>query len=206
MELCPLWFLYKGMIYHFGMDGHLLTPACPVTRHSHLNSLHSPVLSAANHHQSTQYIYSSLTDTFRQIVLCRSYKTHQHFSEGWFPAANLACLWPTHLVWSPVNSAFCPWLWEFPPLLWILFCLWLLSINSHQLCCRVSFSFGFPVFLLIGDFDTVWLAVVWTPCALSPVGFLLHKLTVCLPLPGNVTFVPLTFRSLLSLEGKSDLQ
>ena len=36
------------------MDGHLLTPACPVTGHSHLNShLHSPVLSAANHHQST---------------------------------------------------------------------------------------------------------------------------------------------------------
>ena len=48
----------------------LLISACPVTSHSHLISqLHSPVLKAAPHHQSTLFIHSSLSDTHCQIVL-----------------------------------------------------------------------------------------------------------------------------------------
>ena len=163
----------------FGIAGQLLLSACPVTSHSHLKSqLHSPVLSAAPHHQSTQYIYLPAPLT---LISRLFFVIHARLSSTLLQT-------DFQLPTLPLNSpALCPWLWEFPLLLWMLFCLWLLSINSHQLCCRVSFSFH--LFVIIGGSDTCCvasLAIVWTPRAFSPVGFHLQKLIVCLSLPGIV--------------------
>lgn len=70
----------------------------------------------------------------------------------------------------------------------MLFCLWLLSINFHQLRCRVSFSFHlFVISCGSGTGCVTSLAIVWTPCAFLPVGFHLQKIVVCLSLPGTVT-------------------
>ena len=94
------------------------------------------------------------------ILLCKLISCCQ----ACLPLTNSSRLIPSKL------SAFCPRLWEFP-LLWILCCLWLLSINYHQLHCGVSFSFGLSVFRRIGDFrwvacccvDALCIFTCWLP-------------------------------------------
>lgn len=89
--------LITAVLSQFGIDGHLLIFACPVTSHSHLIShLDSPVLTATLHHQSTRYIHPSLTDFARLFFPC-------------YARLSSTSLWvdfvlPTMLFWSPSNS------------------------------------------------------------------------------------------------------
>ena len=98
--------------------------------------------------------YSSLTTSLCQIVLCQSWKALQHGSADCSPVSNPACLWPTHLVWSPLNApAFCPRLWN-NATEWLFqsASLWLLVAQRFSLCCHIHYCVC-----------AEWISTCWLP-------------------------------------------
>lgn len=145
------------------ITGHLLFSAWPVSSHSPpISLLHSPVLTAAPHHRSTQCIDPSRTDALCQIVLCHSCKNLQHL----WPCLPLTD--PSHLSQRSVPSFFetsrCV-LWS--PLCHICYCMCARRVNIHLLAHRLPSLIQYAV--SPGPLETLWrdfsVLLIVLPCS-----------------------------------------
>lgn len=175
---------YSCLLCHLPLSYNQLAPL--TSEHSCASSLH------------TWYIlYIPVSQTLTaSLFVTHNYARLSRTSPWTSPDADPACLWPTHLTWSMVNS-FCPWVWDYPLLLWILCWLQLSSKAFPPPCYRMSLPFCSSVVLCGTEALTALLCLLVCLCHVD-----IHRLTsaftTLLPthsLTGTAANVVLIYRS-----------